>query len=100
MNNLPFESMDYSEASSVEGLSNNKITLGTNTINLTSGGGAILEVNTTIEAVAGAIKLNASGLQAHSSGLFCANVRGVAHGLGVGVMHYNTGTNEITYSTN
>ena len=100
MNNLPFESMDYSEASRVEGLSNNKITLGTNTIKLNSSGGAILEVNTTIEAVAGAVKLNASGLQAHSSGLFCANVRGVAHGLGAGVMHYNTGTNEITYSTN
>ena len=86
MNNIPFESMDYSEALSVEGISDNKILLGTNTIGFESGGGAILEVNTT--------------LQAHSSGLFCANVRGVAHGLGVGVMHYNTGTNEITYSTN
>jgi|TARA_S200002703_G_scaffold131934_2_gene119611 hypothetical protein len=100
MNNIPFESMDYSETLSVEGISDNKIELGTNTITMTSGGGAILEVNTTIEAVAGAVKLNASGLQAHSSGLFCANVRGVAHGLGAGVMHYNTGTNEITYSTN
>jgi len=100
MDNIPFESMDHSETISVEGLSDNKITLGTNTINLTSGGGAILEVNTTIEAVAGAIKLNASGIEAHSSGLFCSNVRGVAHGIGAGIMHYNTGTNEITYSTN
>jgi hypothetical protein len=100
MNNIPFESADYSEALSVEALSNNKIILGDNTIGFESGGGAILEVNTTIEAVAGAIKLNASGLQAHSSGLFCTNIRGVAHGLGAGVMHYNTGTNEITYSTN
>ena len=100
MQNIPYETMNYEESLTVEGLSNDKITLGTDTITLTSGGGASLEVGTTIEALSGAIKLNSSGLQAHSSGLFCTNIRGIAHGLGAGVMHYNTGTNEITYSTN
>lgn len=34
-----------------------------------------------------------------ANGLFVEGVRGVAHGLGVGVLHYDTITHEITYST-
>ena len=31
---------------------------------------------------------------------FINPIRGVAHGLGVGVMKYNSSTHEVTYSTN
>jgi hypothetical protein len=47
------------------------------------------------------IALNASGsaLNPTEQGLFVRPVRGVARGLGVGVLHYDTSTYEITYST-
>ena len=64
------------------------------------GGGAALEINTKVEVKTNALKLNSSGIEADSGGLKISNIRGVAHGLGVGVMHFNTSTNEITYSTN
>ena len=49
------------------------------------------------------IVLNATGLDLNTDGInrfFVKPVRGVAHGLGVGVMKYDPTTGEITYSTN
>jgi hypothetical protein len=50
---------------------------------------------------AGSIVLNASGtaLNGNQAGLFIRPIRGVARGLGVGVLHYDTSTFEVTYST-
>ena len=99
--NKPYYNSDInpSVATTMDTLTSDAITTtAENRIDIT--GGVNLRIGSVSEAISGAVKLNASGLQAHSSGLFCANVRGVAHGLGAGVMHYNTGTNEITYSTN
>lgn len=48
------------------------------------------------------IVLNASGTILNpdrASALFINPIRGVAHGLGLGVLHYDTSTKEITYST-
>lgn len=47
------------------------------------------------------IALNASGipLNPNQSGLFVNPIRGVDHGIGVGILKYDPGSNEITYST-
>jgi hypothetical protein len=47
------------------------------------------------------ITLNGTGtaITANQAGLFVAPIRGVAHGIGVGVLKYDTTTFEITYST-
>lgn len=52
-------------------------------------------------STANSITLNgtATAITANQAGLFVAPIRGVAHGLGVGVLKYDTGTYEITYST-
>jgi hypothetical protein len=52
-------------------------------------------------STADSITLNASGtaITANQAGLFVAPIRGVAHGLGVGVLKYDPSTKEITYST-
>jgi hypothetical protein len=49
----------------------------------------------------GSIALNASGvaLNPNQVGLFIRPIRGVARGLGVGVLHYDSSTYEVTYST-
>lgn len=52
---------------------------------------------------ANSIVINASGLDTNTDGTnrtFIRPIRGVAHGLGVGVLRYDTTTFEITYSTN
>jgi hypothetical protein len=50
---------------------------------------------------AGSIAINASGvaLDPVVAGFHVKPVRGVAHGLGAGVMKYDSATGEITYST-
>jgi hypothetical protein len=52
-------------------------------------------------STANSITLNGTGtaITANQAGLFVAPIRGVAHGLGVGVLKYDTTTFEITYST-
>ena len=52
-------------------------------------------------STANSITLNASGtaVTANQAGMFAAPIRGVALGLGVGVMFYDTTTKEIQYST-
>lgn len=52
---------------------------------------------------ANSIVINASGVELSpngTSGLYVNPIRGFAHGLGEGVLHYNSATCEITYSTN
>lgn len=52
---------------------------------------------------ANSIVINASGVELSpngASGLYVNPIRGFAHGLGQGVLHYNSATCEITYSTN
>ena len=51
---------------------------------------------------ANSIILNAgpTALNPTNAGFFVNPIRGVAHGIGVGRLHYNTSTYEITYSTN
>jgi hypothetical protein len=49
------------------------------------------------------IVLNASGSNLNGStdnAFFVKPIRGHPHGLGIGVLHYDTTTSEITYSTN
>tara|TARA_E500000318_G_scaffold48328_1_gene45487 strand:- start:219 stop:536 length:318 start_codon:yes stop_codon:yes gene_type:complete len=103
---LPFPTMEYdapgtvASTTTIGDLTNSQVTSTSSTLNITSGGGAALEINTKVEVKTNALKLNSSGIEADSGGLKISNIRGVAHGLGVGVMHFNTSTNEITYSTN
>lgn len=71
----------------VSGSGTNSIAIGRNAVANTS--------------TANSITLNGSGtaITANQAGLFVAPIRGVAHGLGVGVLKYDTTTFEITYST-
>jgi hypothetical protein len=62
-------------------------------------GGVNLRLGSVSEAISGAIKLNASGLQAHSSGLFCTNVESSALNLGLNKLVFNPITNEIQRSS-
>lgn len=54
-----------------------------------------------IPNVSNTIILNASSaeLSAASTGCYIAPLRGIAHGIGVGVVFYNTTTKELSYST-
>ena len=71
----------------VSGSGTNSIAIGRNAVANTS--------------TANSITLNGSGtaITANQAGLFVAPIRGVAHGLGVGVLKYDPTTKEITYST-
>jgi hypothetical protein len=71
----------------VSGSGTNSIAIGRNAVANSSTGNSI-----TLNGTATAITAN-------QAGLFVAPIRGVAHGLGVGVLKYDTGTYEITYST-
>jgi hypothetical protein len=71
----------------VSGSGTNSIAIGRNAVANTS--------------TANSITLNGSGtaITANQAGLFVAPIRGVALGLGVGVMYYDATTKEIQYST-
>lgn len=97
---LPYQSFDYHEPSAtLSELTSEQVTSDSDSVTLTSPSGGSLEINSTVEVKAGVLKLNASGMEA-TTNFKVANIQGVAHGLGVGVLHYNTSTNVITYSTN
>ena len=98
--NKPYYNFDINanDPVSMDTLTNDAITTTTsNRIDIT--GGVNLRVGSVSEAVSGAIKLNASGLQAHSTGLFCTNVAGADLELGVGVLKYTPTSNLVRYST-
>ena len=79
--------------------------LTSNTVSVPSGvftvtnGSTKLEVKSTQVKVTGDLVIT-NHLKPPSNSFKVKDIRGVAHGLGVGVLHYNTSTKEITYSTN
>ena len=98
--NKPYYNFDINanDPVSMDTLTNDAITTTTsNRIDIT--GGVNLRVGSVSEAVSGAIKLNASGLQAHSTGLFCTNVESSNVNVGINKLFFNTGTNEIFRSS-
>jgi len=97
---LPFQSFDYHEPSAtLSELTSEQVTADDDSVTLTSPSGGSLEINTAVEVKTGVLKLNAAGMEA-TTNFKVSNIQGSAHGLGVGVLHYNTGTSVITYSTN
>ena len=62
-------------------------------------GSTKLEVKSTQVKVTGDLVISGE-LKPPTNSFKVKDIRGVAHGLGVGVLHYNTSTKEITYSTN
>ena len=98
--NKPYYNFDINanDPENMDELTSDAITTTTsNRIDIT--GGVNLRVGSVSEAVSGAIKLNASGLQAHSSGLFCTNVESTDANVGINKLFFNTGTNEIFRSS-
>ena len=79
--------------------------LTSNTVSVPSGvftvtnGSTKLEVKSTQVKVTGDLVISGE-LKPPTNSFKVKDIRGVAHGLGVGVLHYNTSTKEITYSTN
>ena len=79
--------------------------LTSNTVSVPSGvftvtnGSTKLEVKSTKVEVTGDLVISGE-LKPPTNSFKVKDIRGVAHGLGVGVLHYNTSTKEITYSTN
>jgi len=67
---------------------------GSSAVAIGAGAGSANQDNNSIIINASGNDLNSTG----SNGLFIKPVRGVAHGLGVGVLHYDPTTGEITYS--
>ncbi|MFT5829075.1 MAG: hypothetical protein ACI9AB_002044 [Urechidicola sp.] len=69
---------------------------GTAAVAIGAGAGNTAQHDNSIIINASGNNLNSSG----SDGLFIKPIRGVPHGLGEGVLHYDPTTGEITYSTN
>ena len=98
--NKPYYNFDINanDPESMDTLTNDAITTtAENRIDIT--GGVNLRLGSVSEATSGAIKLNASGLQAHSTGLFCTNVESTDANVGINKLFFNTGTNEIFRSS-
>jgi hypothetical protein len=98
--NKPYYNSDInpSVATTMDTLTSNSITTtAENRIDIT--GGVNLRIGSVSEAISGAVKLNASGLQAHSTGLFCTNVESNDVNVGINKLFFNTGTNEIFRSS-
>ena len=94
------------------GLNAGKDTQGAGSVAIGSGAGESTQGDWCVAIGAGAqnsgghddcITLNGGGTNLPTIGVgrFMVDpIRGVAHGLGVGVMHWDSGTKEVTYSTN
>jgi len=98
--NKPYYNNDYSEndPENMDELTSNAITTTTsNIIDIT--GSVNLRLGSVSEAISGAIKLNASGIQAHSTGLFCTNIESADLQKGENKLIFNTSTNEIQRSS-
>ena len=98
--NKPYYNFDINanDPVSMDELTSDAITTtADNRIDIT--GGVNLRVGSVSEAISGAIKLNASGLEAHSSGLFCTNIESNDVNVGINKLFFNTGTNEIFRSS-
>jgi len=98
--NKPYSNSDYNldDPTSMDTLTSDAIgSEAENRIDIA--GGVNLRLGSVSEAISGAIKLNASGLQAHSTGLFCTNLESSALNKGLNYLIFNTGTNEIQRSS-
>lgn len=99
--NKPYYNFDINanDPESMDTLTNDAITTtAENRIDITAGV-VNLRISSESEATSGAIKLNADGLEAHSSGLFCTNVESSDVNVGINKLFFNTGTNEIFRSS-
>jgi hypothetical protein len=85
------ESMDTLTSDAITTTAENRIDITAGLVNL--------RIGSVSEATSGAIKLNASGLQAHSTGLFCTNVESEELNKGINKLIFNTSTNEIQRSS-
>lgn len=90
---------DVEDDPTLSDISDSQITSTSSTLNITSGGGAELEINTKVEVKTNALKLNSSGMEADSGGLDITNIPGADLTLGIGVLKYTPATNVIQYST-
>ena len=97
----PFEEFGFA----AEAVTQTIGSLTSNTVSVPSGvftvtnGSTKLEVKSTQVKVTGDLVISGE-LKPPTNSFKVKDIRGVAHGLGVGVLHYNTSTKEITYSTN
>jgi len=97
---LPYESMNYideAESQTIGSISDNTLSVPSGVFTITNGS-TKLEVKSTKVEVTGDLVISGE-LKPPSNSFKVKDIRGVAHGLGVGVLHYNTSTKEITYST-
>tara|TARA_E500000305_G_scaffold59891_1_gene47815 strand:- start:929 stop:1600 length:672 start_codon:yes stop_codon:yes gene_type:complete len=90
---------DVEEDPTLAGISDSQITSTSSTLNITSGGTAQIEVNTTVEIKNKKLQLSSSGIQADSGGLDITNIGGATLALGIGVMAYAPITGVVSYST-
>ena len=98
---LPYESMNYideAESQTIGSISDNTLSVPSGVFTITNGD-TKLEVKSTQVKVTGDLVIT-NHLKPPSNSFKVKDIRGVAHGLGIGVLHYNSGTKEITYSTN
>tara|TARA_R110002012_G_scaffold216983_1_gene388131 strand:- start:13 stop:669 length:657 start_codon:yes stop_codon:yes gene_type:complete len=98
--NRPYYNFDINanDPTTMDTLTSDAITTtAENRIDIT--GGVNLRIGSVSEAISGAVKLNASGLQAHSTGLFCTNVESEELNKGINKLIFNTSTNEIQRSS-
>ena len=82
----------------------NSVVIGSYSTNTTGSGSNSIAIGRDAVAsssTADSITINATGaaITANQAGLFVAPIRGVALGLGVGVLYYDSSTKEIQYST-
>lgn len=98
---LPYESMDYVDepvTQTIGDLTEDTVSVPSGVFTVTNGT-TKLEVKSTKVEVTGDLVITGE-LKPPTNSFKVKDIRGVAHGLGTGVLHYNPTTKEITYSTN
>ena len=85
-------------AQTLSSLTSNMVTLPSSVFTVTNGS-TVFEVKSDRIKHTGNLEITGS-LTAPSGGLVVSGIRGIAHNIGAGLMHFNTGTGEISYSTN
>lgn len=98
---LPYESMNYideAESQTIGDLTSDTVSVPSGVFTVTNGS-TKLEVKSTKVEVTGDLVISGE-LKPPTNSFKVKNIRGLGHGLGVGVLHYNTVSKEITYSTN
>lgn len=96
--NGPFRNIETEDDLTLSSMSNSQMSATTTTVNFTSTQAGQLEVNDKVEAKSAAVKMNVDGMEA-TTNMKVTNIVSAALGVGIGVLHYNTSTNEIRMST-